>query len=133
MESFLHVIMMLYETEQGKKKKKLFWVPAIAPMISIVLSTFFVYITRADKHGVQIVCIILSSVRFIYEFWLVAKVMKIHFHNVYLQVKHIRGGINPSSLNDIFFSGEYLAKGFKIGVLAGMVALTVCKSSPPFP
>ncbi|KAG4110546.1 hypothetical protein ERO13_D13G055300v2 [Gossypium hirsutum] len=77
----------------GKKKKKLFWVPAIAPLISVVLSTFFVYITRADKHGVQI-------------------------------VKHIRRGINPSSLNEIFFSGEYLAKGFRIGVLAGMIALT---------
>ncbi|KAE8732861.1 High affinity sulfate transporter 1 [Hibiscus syriacus] len=77
----------------GKKKKKLFWVPAIAPMISIVLSTFFMYITRADKHGVQI-------------------------------VKHIRSGINPPSVDEIFFSGEYLAKGLRIGVLAGMMALT---------
>ncbi|PPS11004.1 hypothetical protein GOBAR_AA09649 [Gossypium barbadense] len=106
------------------KKKKLFWVPAIDPLISVVLSTFFMYITRSDKHGVQIECIILSSVRFIYDPWLVAKVMKIHFHNVYLQVKHFRRGINPSSLNEIFFSGEYLAKGFRIGVLAGMIALT---------
>ncbi|KAA3488539.1 sulfate transporter [Gossypium australe] len=114
-QSFLHVIMMLYETEQEKQKKKLFWVPAIDPLISVVLSIFFMYITRSDKHGVQIVCIILSSVRFIYEPWLVAKVMKIHFHNV----KHIRRGINPSSLIEIFFSGEYLAKGFSIGVLAG--------------
>lgn len=39
----------------GKKNKKFFWVPAIAPLISVILSTFFVYITRADKHGVQIV------------------------------------------------------------------------------
>ncbi|KAH0460286.1 hypothetical protein IEQ34_010949 [Dendrobium chrysotoxum] len=39
----------------GKKKRSLFWVPAIAPLISIILATFFVYITRADKHGVQIV------------------------------------------------------------------------------
>lgn len=29
--------------------------PAIAPLISVILSTFFVYITRADKQGVQIV------------------------------------------------------------------------------
>ncbi|KAL4318227.1 hypothetical protein GQ457_18G015060 [Hibiscus cannabinus] len=77
----------------AKKKKKLFWVPAIAPLISVILSTFFVYITRADKHGVQI-------------------------------VKHIRRGINPASVDQIFFSGEYLAKGFRIGVLAGMIALT---------
>ncbi|XP_017972008.1 PREDICTED: sulfate transporter 1.2 isoform X2 [Theobroma cacao] len=77
----------------GKKKKKLFWVPAIAPLISVILSTFFVYITRADKHGVQI-------------------------------VKHIRQGVNPPSVNEIFFSGEYLGKGFRIGVVAGMIALT---------
>lgn len=43
--------------DQGKKGPKYFWVPAIAPLISVVLSTFFVYITRADKHGVAIVSI----------------------------------------------------------------------------
>ncbi|RRT63701.1 hypothetical protein B296_00019867 [Ensete ventricosum] len=41
----------------GKKKQRqqLFWVPAIAPLISVILATFLVYITRADEHGVQIV------------------------------------------------------------------------------
>ncbi|KAJ3700086.1 hypothetical protein LUZ61_003791 [Rhynchospora tenuis] len=39
----------------GKKSSKLFWVPAIAPLMSVIISTFFVYITRADEHGVQIV------------------------------------------------------------------------------
>ncbi|MQM11124.1 hypothetical protein Taro_044031 [Colocasia esculenta] len=39
----------------GKKNKKLFWVPAIAPLLSVIISTFCVYITRADKKGVQIV------------------------------------------------------------------------------
>ncbi|RZS11238.1 hypothetical protein BHM03_00042545 [Ensete ventricosum] len=34
------------------KSRKFFWVPAIAPLISVILSTFFVYITRADKHAV---------------------------------------------------------------------------------
>ncbi|XP_078160059.1 sulfate transporter 1;2 isoform X4 [Carex rostrata] len=38
----------------GKKSRKLFWVPAIAPLISVIISTFFVYITHADEHGVQI-------------------------------------------------------------------------------
>jgi high affinity sulfate transporter 1 len=28
---------------------------AIAPLVSVILSTFFVYITRADKHGVAVV------------------------------------------------------------------------------
>ncbi|CAN0890238.1 High affinity sulfate transporter 2 [Linum grandiflorum] len=84
--------------KQGKKNKKLFWVPAIAPLISVILSTFFVYVTRADKQGVQIV-----SITF---------------------VKDIKQGINPSSVHEIFFTGKYLVKGFRIGVTAGMIALT---------
>ncbi|CAH9079713.1 unnamed protein product [Cuscuta europaea] len=75
------------------KNKKYFWVPAIAPLVSVVLSTFFVYITHAEKKGVQI-------------------------------VNYIEKGINPSSVNMLYFSGGYLAKGFRIGAIAGMVALT---------
>ncbi|XP_011015568.1 PREDICTED: sulfate transporter 1.2-like [Populus euphratica] len=77
----------------GKKNKKFFWLPAIGPLISVILSTFFVYITRADKQGVQI-------------------------------VKHIQQGINPSSVDQIYFNGDYLLKGVRIGIVAGMVALT---------
>nr|GME13744.1 sulfate transporter 1.3-like [Ipomoea batatas] len=77
----------------GKKSKKFFWVPAIAPLISVIISTFSVYITHAEKHGVKI-------------------------------VNHIEKGINPSSVNKLYFSGDYLAKGFRIGAIAGMVALT---------
>ncbi|XP_062104955.1 sulfate transporter 1.3-like isoform X2 [Humulus lupulus] len=77
----------------GKRNKKYFWVPAIAPMISVVVSTFCVYITRADKDGVQI-------------------------------VNHIDKGINPPSANDLFLSGEYVGIAFRIGVVAGIIALT---------
>uniref|UniRef100_A0A7N0TVV3 STAS domain-containing protein n=1 Tax=Kalanchoe fedtschenkoi TaxID=63787 RepID=A0A7N0TVV3_KALFE len=77
----------------GKKNKKLFWVPAVAPLISVFISTLCVYLTHAEKQGVQTV-------------W------------------HIEKGINPPSANQIFFSGEYLGKGFKIGMVAGMIALT---------
>ncbi|KAM0972258.1 hypothetical protein ACFX2H_019789 [Malus domestica] len=77
----------------GKKNKKLFWVPAIAPLISVILSTFFVYITRADKKGVAI-------------------------------VYKIRPGVNPPSAHLIYFTGENVMKGFRIGSVAGMVALT---------
>lgn len=77
----------------GKKNRKLFWIAAIAPLISVIVSTFFVYITRADKHHVAI-------------------------------VGKMKKGVNPSSVNEIFFTGTYLAKGFKIGVIAGMIALT---------
>ncbi|KAK6277431.1 PREDICTED: sulfate transporter 1.3 isoform X1 [Theobroma cacao] len=84
---------LLFAKYIGKSNRKLFWVPAIAPLISVILSTFFVYITHAEKKGVQI-------------------------------VKQIEKGINPSSVHQIYFSGDYLLKGLKIGVVAGMIALT---------
>ncbi|KAG8364128.1 hypothetical protein BUALT_Bualt19G0094600 [Buddleja alternifolia] len=77
----------------GKKKKKFFWVAAIAPLISVIISTFFVYITHAEKKGVQI-------------------------------VKHIEKGINPSSLHKIHFTGSYVATGFRIGAVTGLIGLT---------
>ncbi|KAM7459897.1 hypothetical protein LguiA_036123 [Lonicera macranthoides] len=77
----------------GKRNKKLFWVSAISPLISVIIATFFVYITHAEKDGVAI-------------------------------VRKIKKGINPSSVDKIFFTGDYLVKGFRIGVVAGMIALT---------
>lgn len=41
------------------------------------------------------------------------------------KVKRIEKGINPPSANRIYFTGSLEAKGFRIGVVAGMVALTV--------
>lgn len=84
---------LLFAKYIGKKNRKYFWVPAIAPLLSVILATFFVYITHAEKHGVQI-------------------------------VKNIEKGINPSSVKEIYFRGEYLLKGFRIGIVAGMIALT---------
>ncbi|XP_072992648.1 sulfate transporter 1.2-like isoform X2 [Typha latifolia] len=84
---------LLFAKYIGKKRKNLFWVSAIAPLLSVIISTFFVYITRADKHGVQI-------------------------------VKKIEKGLNPSSIHQIHFTGSYAAKGFRIGVVAGMIGLT---------
>ncbi|KAL9236993.1 hypothetical protein vseg_011588 [Gypsophila vaccaria] len=77
----------------GKRNRKLFWVPAIAPLISVILSTFFVFLTHAEKKGVAI-------------------------------VNHIEKGLNPSSVHLLYFTGENLLKGFKIGAVAGMIALT---------
>lgn len=48
--------------EQGKKNKRLFWVPAVAPLTSVVLSTLLVYITHAEKEGVAIVSIFVHIV-----------------------------------------------------------------------
>ncbi|KAF3971890.1 hypothetical protein CMV_004560 [Castanea mollissima] len=77
----------------AKKYSKLFWVSAIAPLTSVIIATFCVYITRADKEGVAI-------------------------------VQYIKKGINPSSAHEIYWTGDLLLKGFKIGVVAGLIALT---------
>ncbi|KAK6773219.1 hypothetical protein RDI58_028457 [Solanum bulbocastanum] len=84
---------LLFAKYIGKKNKKLFWVPAIAPLISVILSTFFVYITHADKRGVAI-------------------------------VGPIEEGINPPSVDKIYFSGDHLIKGIRTGIVAGVIALT---------
>ncbi|KAF8389373.1 hypothetical protein HHK36_026068 [Tetracentron sinense] len=84
---------VLVAENQGKKNKKIFWVPAITPLISVILSTFFVYITHAEKYGVQI-------------------------------VRYVEKGINPPSANEIYFTGDYLVNGFRIGIVVGMITLT---------
>ncbi|KAJ1268367.1 hypothetical protein BS78_07G129400 [Paspalum vaginatum] len=84
---------LLFAKYIGKRNKKYFWVPAIAPITSVIFSTLFVYLFRADKHGVQI-------------------------------VNKIKKGINPSSVHKIYFTGPFVAKGFKIGAVSGMIGLT---------
>ncbi|XP_078164638.1 sulfate transporter 1.2-like [Carex rostrata] len=75
------------------KNPKIYWLAASAPLISVVVSTFFVFITHAENDGVQI-------------------------------VSRIHKGLNPSSLNEIYWSGPNLKKGARIGFMAGMVGLT---------
>lgn len=77
----------------GQKKKKLFWLSTTAPLVSVMLSTLIVYLTRADRHGLKI-------------------------------VKHIKPGLNPSSVHELQFNGQHTAEVVKIGLVAGIVALT---------
>ncbi|XP_012828278.1 PREDICTED: sulfate transporter 1.3-like [Erythranthe guttata] len=87
------LIFLLLAKYIGKKSKKLFWIPAIAPLISVIVSTSCVYITHAERRGVKI-------------------------------VGSFEKGINPPSLHEIHFTGSYMMKGLRIGVVAGMIALT---------
>lgn len=43
---------------QSKKKPRLFWVSAIAPLGTVVLGGLFAYFAHAENHGIQIVSII---------------------------------------------------------------------------
>ncbi|KAG4125553.1 hypothetical protein ERO13_D10G102700v2 [Gossypium hirsutum] len=89
--SFL--IFILITRFLGRKNKKLFWLPAIAPLVSVVLATLIVFLTKADKHGVDI-------------------------------VKHIKGGLNPSSVDQLQFNGPHVGELAKIGLIVAIIALT---------
>ncbi|XP_054822214.1 sulfate transporter 2.1-like isoform X2 [Prosopis cineraria] len=89
--SFL--VFILVSRFLGKRKRKLFWLPAITPLASVMLSTLIVFLTRADVHGVNI-------------------------------IKHVKGGLNPSSVNQLELNSPYIARVAKIGLVAAVVALT---------
>ncbi|GLT68856.1 hypothetical protein SLA2020_410520 [Shorea laevis] len=77
----------------GRRNRKLFWLPAIAPLLSVILATLIVFLTRADKHGVKI-------------------------------VKHIKGGLNPSSVHQLQFKGPQVGEAAKVGLIVAIIALT---------
>ncbi|OIW04471.1 hypothetical protein TanjilG_01644 [Lupinus angustifolius] len=79
--------------EKGRRNKKLFWLPAISPLLSVVLSTLIVYLSKADKHGVNI-------------------------------IKHVKGGLNPSSAHLLEFHGQHVGQAAKIGLICAIIALT---------
>lgn len=88
--SFL--IFILITRFLGRRNKKLFWLPAMAPLISVIISTLIVYLTKADNHGVKI-------------------------------VKHIKSGLNPSSVHQLTFNGPHVGQAAKIGLISAVVAL----------
>ncbi|KAK8654260.1 hypothetical protein V6N13_128231 [Hibiscus sabdariffa] len=43
------------QTHESKRRPKLFWISAMAPLTSVILGSLLVYLTHAEKHGVQII------------------------------------------------------------------------------
>lgn len=41
-------------------------------------------------------------------------------------VKHIKGGLNPSSVHQLQFTGPHIGEIAKIGLIVAIIALTVC-------
>ncbi|KAK7336781.1 hypothetical protein VNO77_17329 [Canavalia gladiata] len=39
----------------SKQRPKFFWVSAMAPLVSVILGSLLVYLTHAEKHGVQVI------------------------------------------------------------------------------
>ncbi|RXI02797.1 hypothetical protein DVH24_002875 [Malus domestica] len=52
---FLCLYMLDNMITQSKKKPKLFWISAMAPLTSVVLGSVLVYLLHAEKHGVQVI------------------------------------------------------------------------------
>ncbi|XP_058085033.1 sulfate transporter 3.1-like isoform X4 [Magnolia sinica] len=42
------------QTHQSKRRPKFFWISAAAPLTSVILGSLLVYLTHAEKHGVQV-------------------------------------------------------------------------------
>lgn len=52
---------------QSKKKPRFFWISAMAPLTSVILGSVLVYLTHAEKHGVQVVSTPILEVIFIFH------------------------------------------------------------------
>ncbi|KAG2320955.1 hypothetical protein Bca4012_056025 [Brassica carinata] len=49
------LLFLLATRHLGMKKPKLFWVSAGAPLLSVIVSTLLVFVTRADRHGISVI------------------------------------------------------------------------------
>ncbi|KMZ71616.1 putative sulfate transporter 3.4 [Zostera marina] len=52
---FSFLAFLLITRHVSMVKPKFFWVSAAAPLTSVILSTMFVYLLKADKHGIKII------------------------------------------------------------------------------
>ncbi|KAG6434944.1 hypothetical protein SASPL_106589 [Salvia splendens] len=52
---FVFLFYLLISKYFSKKRPNLFWVSAMAPLTSVILGSILVYLTHAEKHGVQVI------------------------------------------------------------------------------
>ncbi|KAL8262078.1 hypothetical protein R6Q59_026127 [Mikania micrantha] len=52
---FCFLFYLLVARFVSTKRPKLFWISAMAPLTSVILGSILVYLTRAEKHGVQVI------------------------------------------------------------------------------
>ncbi|XP_031745223.1 sulfate transporter 3.1 isoform X2 [Cucumis sativus] len=43
------------QVHESKKKPKFFWISAMAPLTSVILGSLLVFLTHAEKHGVEVI------------------------------------------------------------------------------
>uniref|UniRef100_A0A6M2EFE2 STAS domain-containing protein n=1 Tax=Populus davidiana TaxID=266767 RepID=A0A6M2EFE2_9ROSI len=52
---FCFLFFLLITRYISKRKPRFFWVSAMAPLTSVILGSILVYLTHAEKHGVQVI------------------------------------------------------------------------------
>ncbi|GER29744.1 sulfate transporter [Striga asiatica] len=83
----------------SKKKPRLFWISAIAPLTSVILGSVLVYLTHAEKHGVQVIGHLKKGIN-------PASIMHLNFDSRYLTTA-IKTGIVTGIIS--------LAEGIAVG------------------
>ncbi|KAK6120065.1 hypothetical protein DH2020_046195 [Rehmannia glutinosa] len=83
----------------SKKKAKLFWISAMAPLTSVILGSLLVYLTHAEKHGVQVIGQLKKGIN-------PASVMDLDFDSRYLT-----GAIKTGIVTGIIALAEGIAVG----------------------
>ncbi|GMP99727.1 hypothetical protein CsSME_00047087 [Camellia sinensis var. sinensis] len=78
----------------NKRRPKLFWISALAPLTLVILGSLLVYLTHAEKHGIHVQVI-----------------------------GELKKGLNPLSITDLAFGSQYLPTTIKIGIITGVIAL----------
>ncbi|KAG6546363.1 hypothetical protein Mapa_012404 [Marchantia paleacea] len=95
---------------------------------TICIGVFFLFVLLATKRIAKLkkklfwIAAIAPLTSVIFS-TLIVFVTRADKHGVKI-VRSISKGVNPSSFNDIYWTGEMLSKGFKVGLVAGLVALT---------
>ena len=111
----------------------------MAPLMSVILGSILVYLTHAEKHGVQVVsnlsgslsAHVMQPLQYIYIYidwrsdvaWLID--IRDFFCRYYTQIGHLKKGLNPPSLSDLAFGSPYLVTAIKTGAVTGIIALAV--------
>lgn len=97
------LVFLLLAKHMGKKNKKLFWIAAMSPLISVIISTFFVYITHAEKKGVQIVNHITKGIN------------PSSVHQIYFTGSHVATGFRIGVVGGMVALAEAVAIGRSFG------------------
>ncbi|GER55377.1 sulfate transporter [Striga asiatica] len=89
----------------SKKRAKLFWISAMAPLTSVILGSLLVYFTHAEKHGIQVIGELKKGIN-------PASLMDINFDS-----KYLAGTIKTGIVTGIIALAEGIAVGRSFAML----------------